>query len=195
VEIKKIKSFKNKIIEGPLLLKPNKYLDSRGYFFESWNQNLFNESIGKNINFVQDNHSRSLLGVIRGLHFQIPPFEQGKLVRVTNGAIIDVIVDIRLKSKTFGEWAGVSITEKNNEQLWIPEGFAHGFLSISKIADLHYKTTNYWNKKCERTLLWNDNSLNIKWNLDYYGIQNPTISEKDSQGEFLDKLKVAGEIF
>ncbi len=195
MEIKKIKSFKNKIIEGPLLLKPNKYLDSRGYFFESWNQNLFNESIGKNINFVQDNHSRSLLGVIRGLHFQIPPFEQGKLVRVTNGAIIDVIVDIRLKSKTFGEWAGVSITEKNNEQLWIPEGFAHGFLSISKIADLHYKTTNYWNKKCERTLLWNDNSLNIKWNLDYYGIQNPTISEKDSQGEFLDKLKVAGEIF
>ena len=102
-------------------------------------------------------------------------------------------MDIRLKSKTFGEWASVFITEKNNEQLWIPEGFAHGFLSISEIADVHYKTTNYWNKDSERTLIWNDKSLNINWNLDSYGIKNPTISDKDLNGDSLDKFKLNGD--
>jgi len=156
----KIKSLK---IPDLKIIEPKIFEDSRGYFFESFNQKRFNEYIGSDIIFVQDNQSKSSKGVLRGLHLQKQPFSQGKLVRVLNGEIFDVAVDLRPNSLTFGEWVGEYLSAYNKKQLWIPKGFAHGFLTISQEADIFYKTTNFYNKSSEITIKHDDLELDIKW--------------------------------
>lgn len=146
-----------------LILEPKVFGDARGFFFESFNQKAFNEATGLDLNFVQDNHSRSAKGVLRGLHYQLPPHAQGKLVRVVRGAVFDVAVDIRQGSPTFGQWVGVELSEDNHRQLWIPPGFAHGFLTLSDSADFLYKTTNYYAPSHERCIAWNDPQIGIQW--------------------------------
>ena len=181
MDIIKINSNKNNLIEGPLLLKPKIFNDDRGYFYESWNKKLLEKSVSKNLDFVQDNHSRSKLGVIRGMHFQIPPKAQAKLIRCINGEIFDVIVDLRISSKTFGEWYGVYLNNENKFQLWIPEGFAHGFLSLDNYSEVQYKTNEYWDKESERSLKWDDEEIKIEWPLKMdKGYLKIMTSEKDS---------------
>jgi dTDP-4-dehydrorhamnose 3,5-epimerase len=146
-----------------LLLEPTIYGDDRGFFFESFSQRIFDEAIGYSVHFVQDNHSKSLQGVLRGLHYQLPPHAQGKLVRVVQGEVFDVAVDIRKNSKNFGQWVGMTLSADNKRQLWIPEGFAHGFLTLSESAEFVYKTTNYYSPSSERCILWNDSTIGIDW--------------------------------
>ena len=145
------------------LIEPDIFKDDRGLFFESFNQQKFNEAIGQEIIFVQDNHSQSKKGVLRGLHYQEEPFAQGKLVRVLSGEVFDVAVDLRKHSKTYRQWVSELLSGENNKQLWIPQGFAHGFLTISEEAHFLYKTTNYYSKEHERTIFFNDRKINIKW--------------------------------
>ena len=177
-----LQSNKSKLIEGPLEIFPDLYQDSRGYFYESWNSEKFNKLIEKKINFVQDNQSLSFCNVIRGLHYQLNPKPQSKLVRVIKGRVFDVIVDLRLNSETFGEWTGIEINETKKNQLWIPFGFAHGFMTLSEYAILQYKVTDFWSSKYEKCLLWNDNEINILWPEFYEDSQKFIISEKDSNG-------------
>ena len=160
-------------ISGLLLFKPNIYKDERGYFFESWNEELF-KSNGVDLSFVQDNQSFSHKNVIRGLHFQNPPYAQGKLVRVIQGSVIDVAVDLRKKSSTYGQYYSVELSSKNNYIFWIPPGFAHGFATLEDKTIFSYKCTNVYNKKSEGSLIWNDVDLNIDW-----GIDDPIVSSKD----------------
>ena len=188
-------SEKSIIFDGPLLISPKIFQDNRGYFYESWNQKLFNNIIGKTISFCQDNHSSSSKGVLRGLHYQIEPISQGKLLRVTAGSIFDVIVDLRKTSKTFGKWAGVQLDNIKKQQLWIPSGFAHGFLTISNFAEVQYKTTNYWSKDHEKTILWNDDQINIVWPLEKLMKQKLIISNKDMAGKSLEFMKNSGFVF
>ena len=150
-------------IPDVMLIEPNVFGDTRGFFFESFNQRAFNDATGTNHQFVQDNHSRSTQGVLRGLHFQVSPKAQGKLVRVVRGAVFDVAVDIRPGSPTAGQWVGVELTEDSHRQLWIPPGLAHGFLVLSESADFVYKTTDYYSPQHERSLAWNDPQLAIAW--------------------------------
>ena len=145
------------------LLAPAVQKDGRGFFLESFRQDLFNAATGTDYEFIQDNHSRSSKGVLRGLHYQLPPHAQGKLVRVTSGAVFDVAVDIRRSSSTFGQWVGAELTAENHHQLWIPPGFAHGFLVLSETADFVYKTTAYYAPESDRGLLWNDADIGIAW--------------------------------
>lgn len=145
------------------IVTPEIFKDKRGFFFESYSKKKFDKIIGKKINFVQDNHSKSKKGVIRGLHYQKAPFEQAKLVRVIKGEIFDVAVDIRTSSPDFGKWFGINLSEKNKKQLWIPEGFAHGFQTLTKEAEVIYKTTAYYKKNSEITIKFDDEKLNIKW--------------------------------
>ena len=149
-------------IPDVLVIAPKVFGDARGFFLESFNQTAFDDAIGHHVDFVQDNHSRSAKGVLRGLHYQIQQ-PQGKLVRVVRGAVFDVVVDIRKSSPTFGQWAGVELTEDNHGQLWVPPGLAHGFLVLSKSADFLYKTTDYYAPAQERCILWNDETLAIDW--------------------------------
>ena len=169
-----------------LLIEPQVFGDERGFFFESFNQNKFEEAMGKKINFVQDNHSKSVRGVLRGLHYQLPPKAQGKLVRVIQGEVFDVAVDLRQSSPTFGKWVGEILSSENKKQLWIPEGFAHGFLTLSDSAEFLYKTTNYYVKDLERCIIWNDKSINIDWIID----SKPSLSPKDEIGKFLQEVEV-----
>ena len=164
-------------IPDVLIIEPKVFGDARGFFFESFNQKAFNEATGLDVNFVQDNHSRSAKGVLRGLHYQVQQ-PQGKLVRVVGGAVFDVAVDIRKDSPTFGKWVGVELSEDNHRQMWVPPGFAHGFLVISDNADFLYKTTNYYSPEHERCIAWNDPTIGIDWPID----QNPSLSAKDQQG-------------
>ena len=145
------------------LIEPSVFEDERGFFYESFNQQKFNEAIGANITFVQDNHSKSSKGVLRGLHYQEAPFAQGKLVRVISGEVFDVAVDIRKDSSTYGQWVSQILSAKNKKQLWIPEGFAHGFLTLSVDAEFLYKTTNYYSPKHEHSIHWNKNNFSITW--------------------------------
>ncbi|KOC21841.1 dTDP-4-dehydrorhamnose 3,5-epimerase [Comamonas testosteroni] len=145
------------------LLKPTIHRDGRGLFVESFRQDLFNQATGTNYEFIQDNHSRSSKGVLRGLHYQLSPHAQGKLVRVISGAVFDVAVDIRRSSPTFGQWVGAELSAENHHQLWIPPGFAHGFVVLSDTADLVYKTTAYYAPESDRGLLWNDPHIAIAW--------------------------------
>jgi dTDP-4-dehydrorhamnose 3,5-epimerase len=145
------------------IIEPKVFGDERGYFYESFSQRLFDEAVGKHVDFVQDNHSRSVRGVLRGLHYQLPPFAQGKLVRCTVGEVFDVAVDIRRSSPTFGQWVGVNLSADNKHQLWIPEGFAHGFVTLSEHAEFLYKTTNYYSPAHDRGVLWNDPAIGIIW--------------------------------
>jgi dTDP-4-dehydrorhamnose 3,5-epimerase len=160
------------------LIEPDVFEDERGFFYESFNQQKFNEAIGENITFVQDNHSKSSKGVLRGLHYQEAPFAQGKLVRVVVGEIFDVAVDIRKDSQTYGQWVSELLSAENYKQLWIPEGFAHGFLTLSDKTELIYKTSNFYSKKNEKTIFYNDQSLKIKWPLEL--VDKIILSEKDN---------------
>lgn len=160
-----------------LILEPNVFGDERGFFMESFNQRAFNEAVGYEVTFVQDNHSRSARGVLRGLHYQLPPHAQGKLVRVTSGAVFDVAVDMRRSSPNFGRWAGVELSATNHRQVWIPPGFAHGFLVLSDTADFFYKTTDYYAPQAEGAFRWNDPSVAIAWR--DIG-EAPQLSEKDA---------------
>jgi len=160
-----------------LIVEPRLFGDERGFFMESYNARAFNAAVGYEVRFVQDNQSRSSRGVLRGLHYQLPPHPQGKLVRVTNGSVFDVAVDIRHSSPRFGEWVGVELTAENQRQLWIPPGFAHGFLVISDSADLLYKTTDYYSPSVEGAIRWNDPTLQVDWPL---GSASPILSKKDA---------------
>ena len=166
------------------LILPKIFEDERGIFYESFNQKVFNNLIGQKITFVQDNHSISKIGVLRGLHYQKPPSVQGKLIRVTKGKIFDVAVDIRKHSPSFGSWAGVSLSSKNNKMLWIPNGFAHGFVALSKVAEVSYKTTDYYDPGSEETIRWDDSFINIDWPIKI----GPILSEKDANALSLREI-------
>lgn len=149
-----------------ILFEPTVFGDERGFFYESFNQQTFNQLTGLNVQFVQDNHSKSQKGVLRGLHYQLPPKAQGKLVRVVQGEVFDVAVDIRKNSPTFGQWVSAILSAENKQQLWIPEGFAHGFLTLSETAEFLYKTTDYYAPEMERCIVWDDEALGIDWEFD-----------------------------
>ena len=150
-------------IHEVFIFEPKVFGDARGFFFESFSQKIFEEAVGKKIDFVQDNHSKSQKGVLRGLHYQLDPHAQGKLVRCIEGEVFDVAVDIRKYSATFGQWVGAVLSAENKRQLWIPEGFAHGFLTLSDTAQFVYKATNYYAPQSERCIIWNDPQINIEW--------------------------------
>ena len=184
MKITTVNSQSGELIDGPKLIHSDAINDSRGFFMESWNKKRFNEIGLLNIDFVQDNHSSSSKGVLRGLHYQKSPHAQGKLVRCISGEIFDVAVDLRRTSPTFGQWVGVKLDEYNHQQFWIPHGFAHGFLTLSKSAQIIYKVTDYWFKDFDRVLSWKDPSLAIDWPI----ANNLILSEKDSAAPFLSQL-------
>ena len=157
-------------------LTPRRFSDDRGWFSETYNQRAIDEALGSEVRFVQDNHSRSAKGVLRGLHYQLPPHAQGKLVRVLRGAVLDVAVDIRRSSATFGQWVAVELTEENHAQLWIPAGFAHGFLSLVDGTDVLYKTTDFWAPAAERSIRWDDPDVALPWPKDVA----PRLAPKDA---------------
>tara|TARA_B100000886_G_scaffold250136_1_gene176373 strand:+ start:658 stop:1248 length:591 start_codon:yes stop_codon:yes gene_type:complete len=191
-----VKSNKGNLIKGALIIKPKIFLDNRGYFFESWQQSEFNKIISKEINFVQDNHSKSKYGVLRGLHYQLKPRAQAKLVRCTKGEVFDVLVDIRKDSDTFGEWSSIVLNEHNKLQFWIPEGFGHGFISLKDFSEVQYKTNEYWDKDCERSLFWKDLDLNIDWPLANSNEKNKIITNyKDSVAPTLKEIQKSGDLF
>lgn len=167
-------------IKDLLIIEPKIFGDDRGFFFESYNKRQFSEAIGREVDFVQDNHSRSVKNVLRGLHYQIQN-PQGKLVRVVQGTVLDVAVDIRKSSPTFGQHVSLELSAENKRMLWIPEGFAHGFVVLSDTAEFLYKTTDYWYPEFERCILWNDPALKIDWYLQ----TEPALSGKDAQGKLL----------
>lgn len=169
-----------------VLFTPKVFGDERGFFFESFNERAFAEATGLRPDFVQDNHSRSARGVLRGLHYQLPPHAQGKLVRVTQGEVFDVAVDIRRSSPTFGQWVGAHLSAENKCQLWIPPGFAHGFVTLSETAEFLYKTTDYYAPQAERCIAWNDADIGIAWPLN----REPVLSAKDQCGVALDGAEV-----
>ena len=168
-------------IPDVLLIEPQVFGDDRGFFFESFNQERFEKAVGKKINFVQDNHSKSVKGVLRGLHYQLPPKAQGKLVRVIQGEVFDAAVDVRRSSPTFGKWVGEILSADNKKQLWIPEGFAHGFLTLSDTAEFLYKTTEFYSKEYEQSIVWNDETIAIEWPFNF----KPSLSDKDNLGKAL----------
>ena len=170
-------------LPGLMLFEPKVFADDRGAFFESFNERAFREANGFAAPFVQDNHSVSRKGVLRGLHCQRHPHEQGKLVRVVAGAVFDVAVDIRVGSPTFGRWAGVELSAANRRQFWIPPGFAHGFLALEEGTEFVYKVTDYWDRESERTIRWNDPAIGIDWPLDG---KEPILSAKDAAGNLLN---------
>jgi dTDP-4-dehydrorhamnose 3,5-epimerase len=177
-----------KVIETAIpdvkIIEPKVFGDERGFFFESYNQKAFVEAIGREVTFVQDNHSRSQKGVLRGLHYQIQQ-AQGKLVRCTQGEVFDVAVDLRQSSSTLGQWVGVVLNEENKRQFWVPEGFAHGFLVLSETADFLYKTTDFYAPQHEQAIIWNDSQLAIEWPLEL----TPGLSQKDAAaGSFADAV-------
>jgi dTDP-4-dehydrorhamnose 3,5-epimerase len=170
-------------IEDLVLIQPDVYTDERGYFFESFQKENFLK-LGIDADFVQDNESMSMKGVLRGLHFQAPPFAQGKLVRVVHGSALDVAVDLRKNSTTYGKWESVVLSAENKMMLWVPAGFAHGFLVLEDDTIFQYKCTNYYHKESECGIIWNDPDLKIEW-----GIEKPLISEKDLQGILFKDFK------
>ncbi|MBD9657661.1 MULTISPECIES: dTDP-4-dehydrorhamnose 3,5-epimerase [unclassified Pseudomonas] len=172
-------------IPDVLILEPKVFGDERGFFFESFNARAFSEATGLNPNFVQDNHSRSQRGVLRGLHYQVQQ-AQGKLVRVTAGEVYDVAVDLRRQSPTFGQWVGTHLSADNKRQMWVPEGFAHGFVVLSEFAEFLYKTTDYYAPAHERCIRWDDPKLAIDWQLQ----EEPRLSAKDQQGLSFDEAEV-----
>ncbi|WP_422409393.1 MULTISPECIES: dTDP-4-dehydrorhamnose 3,5-epimerase [unclassified Endozoicomonas] len=166
------------------VIEPRVFEDERGFFFESFNQQRFEDSVGCSVSFVQDNHSKSTQGVLRGLHYQLPPKAQGKLVRVVQGEVFDVAVDIRQSSPTFGQWVGETLSAENKKQLWIPAGFAHGFLTLSEVAEFLYKTTDVYAPEYEHSIRWNDVSISIEW-----PYLSPIVSKKDLKANQLKDTK------
>ena len=191
-------------LSGPLLITPQVFGDERGFFYESWNERRFRADLitagvpaaeAEALQFRQDNHSRSSRGVLRGLHFQLPPEPQGKLVRCSMGAILDVAVDLRRGSPSYGQWVGAELSAENHQQLWVPVGFAHGFLTLSELAEVQYKASGFWNRDCERSLRWDDPALAITWPLQRAGVQEPLLAAKDAEAPLLAALEAAGELF
>lgn len=176
-------------IPDVVLLEPKVFGDARGFFFESFNQRAFQEATGLDLRFVQDNHSRSARGVLRGLHYQVKQ-PQGKLVRVVRGSVFDVTVDIRRSSPTFGRWVGAELSEENQHQLWVPPGFAHGFIVLSESADFLYKTTEYYAPEHERCIAWDDAEIGVAWPLAEAGLAAPVLSAKDAKGTRLGEAEV-----
>jgi dTDP-4-dehydrorhamnose 3,5-epimerase len=182
-------------MQGPLLITPQVLGDDRGFFFESWNQRRFDGAAGTPTTFCQDNHSRSSRGVLRGHHYQLEPEPQGKLVRCTAGAIFDVAVDLRRSSATFGQWVAAELSAENHQQLWVPVGFAHAFLTLSESAEVLYKASGFWSKSSERSLRWDDQQLAIRWRLDRLTGDAPLLAEKDAAAPSLAEAVAAGEVF
>ncbi|MDP7995687.1 MAG: dTDP-4-dehydrorhamnose 3,5-epimerase [Synechococcus sp. SP2 MAG] len=191
-------------LEGPLLLTPRVFGDDRGFFYESWNERTFQSALeeagvmeveAQALRFRQDNHSRSSAGVLRGLHYQLLPEPQGKLVRCSVGEIIDVAVDLRRSSSTYGQWVSAELSAENQQQLWVPVGFAHGFLTLSDVAEVQYKASGFWNRGCERCLRWDDPTLHLQWPLERAGVAAPLLAAKDAEAPFLAELERAGEVF
>jgi dTDP-4-dehydrorhamnose 3,5-epimerase len=169
-----------------LIIEPRVFGDERGFFMESFNQKAFNDATGLDVSFVQDNYSRSSGGVLRGLHYQLPPHAQAKLVRVVRGAVLDVAVDIRKCSPNFGRWVAVELSDSNHKQLWIPTGFAHGFLVLSDSAEVFYKVSAYYSSEYERSVVWNDPTLNVTWGIN----GNPILSAKDARAPTLSNCEL-----
>ena len=192
MKISKCKHNSGGLFDGPLILEPEIYSDSRGSFLESWNYKAFNEIVGSKIFFLQDNQSISQRGVLRGMHYQKSPFGQDKLVRCTQGSVFDVIIDLRKKSNTFKNWAGINLNSKKFTQLWIPEGFAHGFLALESNTIFEYKVTNYWSNDSEITMSWKDEDIQVKWPINYSDL---IISKKDSEARTFESLQKSNEIF
>ena len=195
MKLNKLKNKDNQIINGPLEIKPKIFNDDRGYFYETWNAKEFKKYINTNTTFVQDNQSFSQRGTLRGLHYQLNPMAQGKLVRVTKGIVFDVIVDLRQNSKTFKSWTSLILNCQDKNQIWIPKGFAHGFLTLSEEAILEYKVTDFWEKDLERTILWNDPSISIEWPILNNKLLEPNLSLKDINGLSLQSVIKKGEVF
>jgi dTDP-4-dehydrorhamnose 3,5-epimerase len=186
-------------IEGPMLLAPRVFGDERGFFLETWNQRAFATALGvapeATPQFRQDNQSHSCRGVLRGLHYQLEPEPQGKLVRCVSGEIFDVAVDIRRSSPTFGQWVGARLSGDNHQQLWVPVGFAHGFLTLSETADVLYKASGFWNRDCERSLRWDDPDLAIDWPLDALAEGKVLLADKDAQAPCLSEAMARDDLF
>ncbi|EAU75481.1 dTDP-4-dehydrorhamnose 3,5-epimerase [Synechococcus sp. RS9916] len=195
MQFEQLSSPQGAVMDGPLLIQPSVFGDDRGWFFESWNQQRFDDAVGSPVVFSQDNHSRSSRGVLRGLHYQLAPQPQAKLVRVSLGAVFDVAVDLRQKSPTFGHWVGAELTAENKAQLWIPEGFAHGFLTLSEVAEVQYKARGFWNKDCERAIRWDDPSLAITWPVHQLKGTAVSLSDKDADAASFQAATSTGDVF
>jgi len=195
MQVDQLKSNQGEVMDGPLLITPSAFGDERGWFFESWNQRTLDEAVGEAVVFSQDNHSRSVRGVLRGLHYQLAPEPQAKLVRSSLGSIFDVAVDIRRRSPTFGQWVGAELTAANKSQLWIPEGFAHGFLTLSDVAEVQYKARGFWNKGCERAIVWNDPDIAIDWPLEQLEGTEVSLSGKDAEAAGFKAALAAEDVF
>ena len=195
MKVNKLRNKENQIINGPLEINPKIFKDDRGYFYETWNAKDFENNISNNVSFVQDNQSFSEIGTLRGLHYQLNPMAQGKLVRVTRGMVFDVIVDLRQNSKTFKSWTSLILNCKDKNQIWVPKGFAHGFLTMSQEAIVEYKVTNFWEKDLERTIIWNDSSISVEWPILNKNLLEPNLSTKDMNGLTLESLIKKGEVF
>ena len=193
--IEQLRTASGALMEGPVLITPQMFGDDRGFFFESWNQRRFDEAVGSSVCFVQDNHSSSSRGVLRGLHYQLEPEPQGKLVRCPVGEIFDVAVDVRRSSATFGQWVAARLSAESHNQLWVPVGFAHGFLTLSETAEVQYKASGYWSKACERSMCWRDPQLAIAWPLEALGGTEPLLADKDAAAPTLAEALAAGEVF
>ena len=195
MQVDQLKSNQGALMDGPLLITPTAFGDERGWFFESWNQRKFDEAVGEAVVFSQDNHSRSIRGVLRGLHYQLAPEPQAKLVRSSQGSIFDVAVDIRRRSSTFGQWVGAELTAANKSQLWIPVGFAHGFLTLSDFAEVQYKARGFWDKSCERAIVWNDPDIAIDWPLERLEGTEVSLSGKDAEAAGFMTAVAAEDVF
>ena len=195
MQFDQLRTVHGQVIDGPLLITPPAFGDDRGWFYESWNQRKFDDAVGEAVVFSQDNHSRSVQGVLRGLHYQLAPEPQAKLVRASLGSIFDVVVDIRQSSPTFGQWVGAELTAENKSQLWVPEGFAHGFLTLSDIAEVQYKARGFWNKNCERSIVWNDPEIGIAWPLERLEGTGVSLSSKDAEASGFKAAAAAGDVF
>ena len=191
-------------VEGPMLITPQVFGDDRGFFYESWNERRFINDLrvagvsaadAESVQFRQDNHSRSSRGVLRGLHYQLPPEAQGKLVRCSVGVIFDVAVDLRRGSPSYGQWVAATLSAENHQQLWVPVGFAHGFLTLSAVAEVQYKASGFWNRDCERSLRWDDPSIAIQWPLQQAGVSEPCLAAKDAEAPVLTTLQASAEVF
>ena len=195
MQVDQLRSVQGQVIDGPLLITPPAFGDDRGWFYESWNQRKFDDAVGEAVVFSQDNHSRSVRGVLRGLHYQLAPEPQAKLVRASLGSIFDVAVDIRQSSPTFGQWVGAELTAENKSQLWVPEGFAHGFLTLSDVAEVQYKARGFWNKNCERAIVWNDPEIAIAWPLARLERTDVSLSSKDAGASGFKAAAAAGDVY
>ncbi len=195
MEFEKIFSQNGKELDGLVLISPKIFYDQRGYFYESWNDYSFKKFIDNSVEFVQDNHSKSKKGVVRGMHYQLIPKAQGKLVRCINGEILDVIIDLRISSNTYGEYASIVLNDFKMQQIWIPVGFAHGFLSLTDNSILNYKTTDFWDSSCERSIAWNDLDVNINWKLDEFKIKKTLLNDKDLKALTFKEAEKNGDIF